>query len=310
MSAAIAISIAHLAKSFGQIRAVDDLSLGVARGELFGLIGPDGAGKTTSIRILCGLHDPDKGSCAILDRDVKTDMKQIHAFIGYMPQRFSLYPDLTVTENMQFFADLYNVGKAEQQKRTKRLLEFSRLHSFAGRKAKALSGGMKQKLALSCMLVHTPKVLLLDEPTFGVDPVSRREFWAILKELQNEGVTILVTTPYMDEAARCDRIALMHHGRLLLSDRPDNIPALYKGALVQLRCRQTVSAARSLALQANISSVQVYGDKIHVSGSNRKSVKQNIKTVMQEKNIEIDELEDIKADLDDVFVQLIENKQD
>jgi ABC-2 type transport system ATP-binding protein len=305
MNERAAINIDMLCKSFCGIKAVNGLSMTVQQGELFGLIGPDGAGKTTTIRILCGLQDADGGQCRILDREVATAIKEIHTFIGYMPQRFSLYPDLTVAENLQFFADLYNVSKADRQKRTQRLLEFSCLQSFAKRKAEALSGGMKQKLALSCMLIHTPKVLLLDEPTFGVDPVSRREFWAILKELQNEGVTILVTTPYMDEAAKCDRVGFMHHGELLLLKEPGRIPADFKGVLIELYCQNTVKAARRLAGQNHIDSVQIFGDKIHISGKNEEMVKIRIETVLRQQEIQIEEMKAIPAGLDDVFVQLI-----
>lgn len=261
-----AIEIKGLVKRYGKVTAVDGVELTAALGEMTGLIGPDGAGKTTVLRALCGLIRFDSGECRLAGLDTARQTAAVRAIVGYMPQRFSLYPDLTVAENLRFFADLFEVSPSERSRRLERLLKFSRLGPFSDRKASALSGGMKQKLALSCTLIHTPKVLLLDEPTTGVDPVSRREFWDILSELRNEGVSILVTTPYMDEAGRCDRVALMHKGRILHTDKPAEIPRLFRNTLFEVECGDPARFAKALAGSGRFHSVQAYGDRIHVSG--------------------------------------------
>jgi len=222
-SSARALSIIDLAKSYGEVQAVKSIDLTVESGELVGLIGPDGAGKTTLMRSVCGLIHPDKGKIKVFGFDPEKNPRQVRERIGYMPQRFSLYPDLTVAENIRFFADLYLVPADELSKREARLMEFSRLGPFRNRRAGHLSGGMKQKLALSCTLIHTPQLLILDEPTTGVDPVSRREFWTILKDLASEGIGLLVSTPYMDEAVLCHRVVLMHRGKALAEGTPSEI---------------------------------------------------------------------------------------
>jgi len=217
------IEAKDLKKNYSGEHALQGASLSVPRGSLFGLIGPDGAGKTTFLRVLATLIDADSGQACVLAHDVKSGMAAIRGLIGYMPQRFSLYEDLSVQENMLFFADIFCVAPDKRLERIERLLKFSRLSLFRDRRAGALSGGMKQKLALSCALIHTPELLILDEPTTGVDPLSRREFWSILKELNRSGVTILTSTPYLDEAAFCDGIALFHQGRVLLSGAPPDL---------------------------------------------------------------------------------------
>jgi ABC-2 type transport system ATP-binding protein len=214
------VEAVDLKKNYSGERALDGVTLAVPRGGCFGLIGPDGAGKTTFLRILATLIDADGGTARVLSHDVKSGMAAIRGGIGYMPQRFSLYEDLSVEENLGFFADVFSVPPAERRARIGRLLAFSRLSPFRDRRAGALSGGMKQKLALSCALIHTPELLILDEPTTGVDPLSRREFWSILMELKAQGVTLLVSTPYLDEAAYCDRVALFHRGKALLTGSP------------------------------------------------------------------------------------------
>jgi len=302
----IDIDITHLYKKYGDVTAVDDLNLQVKQGEMLGLIGPDGAGKTTTLRILCGLLHADEGDCVLDGKDVKKELSVIRSLIGYMPQRFSLYPDLTVAENLRFFADLFLVPKAERETRLERLLQFSKLGPFSKRRANALSGGMKQKLALSCTLIHTPKILLLDEPTTGVDPVSRREFWNILKELKEQGVTILVSTPYMDEAERCDRIAFIHKGSILAVETPQDIPALYTRALYELKCEDFVRAARLLEGRENIESVQIFGDRVHVSGPDGEKISAVVKETMLDSGIEQYDLKIITAGIEDVFVDLMQ----
>src|SRR5215831_10153155 len=215
------IQAKNLTRRFADLTAVDHLNLEIAEGEIFGLVGPDGAGKTTTLRLLCGLMDPTEGSVVVAGHEVAKEPDAVKDQIGYMAQRFGLYGDLTVDENMAFYADLFGIIGRERQELTERLLRMARLEPFRKRGAAKLSGGMKQKLALVCTLLHKPRVLFLDEPTNGVDPVSRRDFWMILRELVNTGVTIFVTTAYLDEAERCDRVGLMDRGRLVCCDSPD-----------------------------------------------------------------------------------------
>lgn len=299
------IQINDLHKNYGDISAVEGLNLQVARGEMLGLIGPDGAGKTTTLRILCGLVDADSGECFVGGKSVRTELNEIRSFIGYMPQKFSLYPDLTVSENLRFFADLFAVAKTEQEKRLQRLLHFSKLEPFSKRKAMALSGGMKQKLALSCTLIHTPKILFLDEPTTGVDPVSRKEFWDILSDLKSEGVTILVTTPYMDEAAKCDHVAFIHNGRILAHEKPQDIPDLFHGQLLELNCKNTVYVAKLFQAKPGIDSVQIFGDRLHVSGKDINKMEKTITSLLEMENISDYSLKPIAASIEDVFVDLM-----
>jgi ABC-2 type transport system ATP-binding protein len=216
-----AISFAGVTKEYGAVRALDGVSFAVARGEMFGLIGPDGAGKTTAIRLACGLLHADGGEIRVLGTDPAGDHRAVTRAIGYLSQRFSLYGDLTIDENIAFFAEIH--GVRDYRQRRDRLLEMTRLTPFRGRRADRLSGGMKQKLALACTLVHEPQLILLDEPTTGVDPVSRREFWKLLSEALGDGITILMSTPYLDEAERCTRIALVHEGRTLALDEPGRL---------------------------------------------------------------------------------------
>jgi ABC-2 type transport system ATP-binding protein len=244
-----AVQATELRKKFGTVEALRGVSLDVTEGSLFGLIGADGAGKTTLLRILVTLVNQDSGSARVLGADTSKDLRTIRSGIGYMPQRFSLYQDLSVRENLLFFADVFGISPAERGKRMEKLLAFSRLAPFQGRRAAALSGGMKQKLALSCALVHTPRLLILDEPTTGVDPVSRKEFWEILFELKRQGMTILVSTPYMDEAALCDSLLLLHKGEVLKQGTPVSLLKEYPHLLYRITGRDgslTVSHAAPL----------------------------------------------------------------
>jgi len=215
------IEIRGLTRRFGTLTAVDRLDLTVEKGEIFGLVGPDGAGKTTTLRVLCGLMDPSEGTAIVAGHDVMRDPQAVKDQIGYMAQRFGLYADLTVQENMDFYADLFDITGAERARLTAELLRMTRMEPFRGRQAGRLSGGMKQKLALMCTLLHKPQILFLDEPTNGVDPVSRRDFWAILYQLLKDGITIFMTTAYLDEAERCNRVGLMHRGRLIRCAPPE-----------------------------------------------------------------------------------------
>jgi ABC-2 type transport system ATP-binding protein len=259
-----AIEIRNFRKHYGAIEAVKGVSLSVRQGEMFGLIGPDGAGKTTLMRAICTLLVPDEGTILVQSHDVKTDIMAIRALLGYMPQRFSLYQDLSVEQNLRFFADLFGVSQEEREKRTEQLYRFSRLAPFKKRKAGALSGGMKQKLALSCALIHTPQVLVLDEPTTGVDPVSREEFWDILRSIQREGTTIFVSTAYLDEADKCDRVALMHQGEIAAVGSPSEVRGTFDQPLYQVSGRDVRALRHFFAALPRVRSTQLFGDSVHV----------------------------------------------
>lgn len=262
-AAAAAIWATGLRKSYGTTVALAGLDLQVERGEIVGLIGPDGAGKTSCMRLLAGLLRADGGECTVLDLDCRTEAHRLKQHLGYMPQRFSLYPDLSVAENLRFFADLFGVARAARRAREAELLAFARLEEFRSRRAGQLSGGMKQKLALACTLIHTPDVLILDEPTTGVDPVSRQEFWRILRRLADDGLALLVSTPYMDEADLCHRVILIDRGTALLAGRPSEIPAHYPRLLVALR-GPDLQAARTALVGWEGRSVHRFGDRLHV----------------------------------------------
>ena len=257
-----ALSFERVTKRDGQTVAVNDLSFAVERGEMFGLIGPDGAGKTTTIRLLCGLLHADAGAVRVLERDPVGEHRAITATVGYLSQRFSLYGDLSIDENVAFFAEIH--GVSDYHGRRDRLLEMTQLTPFRKRLADRLSGGMKQKLALACTLVHEPDVILLDEPTTGVDPVSRREFWKLLSQFLAEGITILMSTPYLDEAERCTRVALLHEGRLLALDRPGALRAATSGTLFEVIAPDPRAAVQALSGQAGLRDPQLFGDRLHV----------------------------------------------
>ncbi len=260
-----AIEVQNFKKSFENIRAVEGVSFNVEQGELFGLIGPDGAGKTTLMRAICTLLIPDEGRILVNDLDTSQHISQIRAQIGYMPQRFSLYQDLSVEQNLRFFAELFQVPTGEREKRLEQLYQFSKLGPFKKRLAGALSGGMKQKLALSCALIHTPDILVLDEPTYGVDPVSRQEFWEILRILQQEGTAILVSTAYMDEADQCDRVALFFKGNIEAMGTPDQLRNQYPHPLYRLQGKDVRELRKYFQHLPRVKTTQLFGDTLHVS---------------------------------------------
>jgi ABC-2 type transport system ATP-binding protein len=233
-----------LTRRFGELVAVDHLDLKVERGEIFGLVGPDGAGKTTTLRMLCALMNPSEGSASVAGHDVVREAQAVKDRIGYMAQRFGLYVDLTVDENMAFYGDLFGIVGRERGELTERLLRMTRMEPFRERQAGKLSGGMKQKLALMCTLLHRPEVLFLDEPTNGVDPVSRRDFWTILYQLLKDGITIFMTTAYLDEAERCNRVGLMHNGRLIRCEAPDEMKRATGSASMEEAFVRTINAQR------------------------------------------------------------------
>lgn len=257
-----AIDFQNVVKRYDKVEALRGVSFSVNRGEMFGLIGPDGAGKTTAIRAICGLLHVDAGSIRVLGQDPVKQHRQVTGSVGYLSQRFSLYGDLSIDENIAFFAEIH--GVSDFQARRDRLLEMTQLTRFRDRLADQLSGGMKQKLALACTLVHEPQVILLDEPTTGVDPVSRREFWKLLSQFLAQGITILMSTPYLDEAERCSRIVLLHEGRVLALDQPANLRASLPGTLFELIVPSPREALDRLAGRPAITSAQVFGDRLHV----------------------------------------------
>ncbi len=243
---------------------MDELTLAVDEGEIFGLVGPDGAGKTTTMRLLTAIMEPSSGEAWVAGRHMVREAEKIKENIGYMSQRFGLYPDLTVMENINFYADIYSEPRRGRQEKIDRLLAFSNLTPFKRRLAGNLSGGMKQKLGLACALIHTPKVLFLDEPTNGVDPVSRRDFWRILYQLLREKVTIFVSTAYLDEAERCNRVGLIHRGRLLACGTPDEVKKLMRGTILEIRAEEPRQAVTVLKERLPAVSVGLFGDRVHV----------------------------------------------
>jgi ABC-2 type transport system ATP-binding protein len=300
-----AIKTENLTRRFGNVTAVDGLDLTVAPGELFGLVGSDGAGKTTTIRMLTGIMDPTSGSARILGRDTVREAEAIKEDIGYMSQRFGLYPDLTVLENIHFYADIYGLPKKGREERIDRLLSFSSLAPFKRRRAANLSGGMKQKLGLACALIHTPRVLLLDEPTNGVDPVSRREFWRILHQLLKEGVTIFVATAYLDEADRCHRVGLIHKGRLLACDRPDRLRGLMKGSILEINTDDARKCARLLREHIPRASVGLFGARLHLVTDDRERGEELVTGIMKRAGMELRGIRQIEPSLEDVFVSML-----
>lgn len=300
-----AIETTGLLKCYKDLRAVDEVDLQVKPGEIFGLLGPDGAGKTTIMRLLTGLVKADAGNAAVAGIDVLKNPAALKPLIGYMPQRFSLYGDLTVAENLTFFANLYHVSRAERLAREAELLEFSRLTPFRRRLAEHLSGGMKQKLALACTLIHTPKVLFLDEPTTGVDPVSRREFWKILYSLLAQGVTLFVSTPYMDEAERCHRVALMNQGKIILCDTPRALKGRMQGDLLELIVEPLRAAKELLNSLSVVRGVQVFGDRLHIWVKESAVDLPIINTEITNAGMKIRHIRQLEPGLEDVFMSLL-----
>ena len=304
-----AIRIAGLRRRFGAIEAIRDLSLEVGRGELFGLVGPDGAGKTTLLRMLAGVLRPDGGDAQLYGVSVVRDPEAVKAEIAYMPQRFGLYADLTVMENLDFYADLYGVARSERRQRLERLFRFSNLGDFRDRLAGALSGGMRQKLALSCALIHLPKILLLDEPTFGVDPISRRDLWLIVHEMVGEGVTAVVSTAYMDEAERFDRLALLHQGQLLALDTPAALQRAFSGEVLVVQAQPLRAARDILAGHRRVHRVSLFGDKLHVAVESAARDQPAITQALRAAGIRVQAVQAAGASMEDVFIERIEPPQ-
>src|SRR5512138_2860124 len=305
-----AISAQNLVKEFttnkGTLRVLDQLSLQVAPGETYGLIGPDGAGKTTTTRVILGLLSRTGGGSGVLGFDSMNDMYQIREQVGYIAQQFSLPPNLTVMENMLFFAGVHSVSLEQQKKRIPELLAFAGLSEFQGRLAGKLSGGMKKKLALACSLIHEPQVVMLDEPTLGVDPVSRREFWNLLGNLRVEkGTTVFVCTPYMDEAERCVRVGLMYAGKLIADDTPANIKKVVAGELLELTPSDFISARELVVALEGVRELQTYGDKLHVFVDDASRRRPEIAAALAARGIRHDEIRRIEVRMEEAFISLI-----
>lgn len=296
-----------LTKTFGSLTAVNNLTLTVARGEIFGLVGPDGAGKTTAMRLLTSIMSPTSGEAWVAGHHVVHEAEAIKEQIGYMSQRFGLYTDLTVLENVHFYADIYGVPRRRRDERIDRLLAFSNLVPFKKRLAGNLSGGMKQKLGLVCALIHTPKVLFLDEPTNGVDPVSRRDFWRILYQLLREKVTIFVSTAYLDEAERCNRLALMHAGTLLAMGTPGDVKRLMRGTIVEVRSRQARKATTLLRERLEADSVGLFGDRVHIVTREPEAAAMRARQILDAGGLEVAGVGTIEPTLEDVFVSVLSN---
>jgi ABC-2 type transport system ATP-binding protein len=304
MVEAEAIKTERLSKSFGPLTAVEELTLSVPRGELFGLVGSDGAGKSTTLRMLTGIMDPSGGEAFVLGSSMQRKPDEVRGRIGYMSQRFGLYPDLTVLENLLFYADIQMIPRRGREARVEELLAFGKLAPFKDRPAGKLSGGMKQKLGLACALVHKPQVLFLDEPTNGVDPVSRRDFWRILYGLLAEGVTIFVATAYLDEAERCGRVGLMHRGRLLACDTPKGLKKLMKGAVLELTSSDPRKAVRLLSGEFTTGSVALFGEKLHLYAPQPDEAGRRVAAILQGSGVELLAVRQVEPTLEDLFVSL------
>lgn len=298
----MSITISNISKSYKKVKALQDISFEVRPNELFGLIGPDGAGKTTLFRILTTLLIADEGTATVAGFDVVNDYKQIRNNVGYMPGKFSLYQDLTVEENLNFFATIFGTTIEENYDLIKDI--YVQIEPFKNRRAGKLSGGMKQKLALCCALIHKPKVLFLDEPTTGVDPVSRKEFWEMLKRLQQKGITILVSTPYMDEAALCDRIALIQDGKILEIDTPQAVVKHYPKQIYNVRSNNMYQLINSLNEYEFNHSVYPFGEFVHYTDSRTDFNPKDLKLYLESKNLSNIEIEKTEATIEDTFMEL------
>ncbi len=304
-----AVSVRGLTRRFGEVVAVEGLSFEVKTGELFGIVGPDGAGKTTTLRMLAGVMRPSGGDALIRGRSVVSEPEAVKPHIAYMSQRFGLYEDLTVGENIAFYAELYEVPRSVLPGRLERLYEFSQLAPFEGRLAGDLSGGMKQKLGLCCALVHEPDVLLLDEPTFGVDPISRRDLWLIVHDMVARGTTVIVSTAYMEEAERCDRVALMNRGRLVGLDHPRRLHEGLGGEVISVRVSEPRRAVEWLAGVPHVRSAALLGDSMRIMLGDGEEAWSSVRTSLEEQGIAVLEAAPARPSLEDVFVELVERER-
>jgi len=308
MSSTPAIIVSGLGKRFGGVTAVDQLSFDVKPGEIFGLVGPDGAGKTTTMRMLAGVLRPDSGSATVAGHDVRLDPEGAKRDLSYMPQRFGLYEDLTVDENIRFYADLFGISRKEREKRSAELLAAAGFAEFHRRLAGNLSGGMKQKLGLVCALIHTPRVILLDEPTNGVDPVSRRDFWQILYSLLAQGVAILTSTSYLDEAERCHRVGLLYQGRMLFCDLPEALKKKFPGGVIVVHSSDPERARAELSGANGARDVLLVGDHVHVFVDDAARRLPELRARLDAGRISYDSIEQVEASIEDIFVTAVERE--
>lgn len=306
------VQIENLCKSYEETKALQNLTMSIEENQIYGFVGPDGAGKTSLLRLLCGILLPTSGEIRVLGVDVRRRAEDVKPMIGYMAQKFALYGTLTVMENLRFFADLFGTPRKEILPSAERLLKFAGIWEFRDRQSRNLSGGMKQKLALCCTMIHTPKLLILDEPTTGVDPVSRHEFWEMLKPLPSQGTSVIVSTGYMDEAERCDRVALLHEGRLIAEDTLDNILLSIRSRLVEVRCERLRDARTLLAKLDDVDDVQVFGDRLHIfyRGKAFEAFLNDVKNHLSVAGIPVAYAQEIQPRLEDVFMERIGRKGD
>jgi ABC-2 type transport system ATP-binding protein len=302
----IAIDVKKLTRSFPGVKAVNELSFQVHYGEIFGLVGPDGAGKTTTMRMLAGVLAPEQGSAEVAGFDVVRDPESVKHHISYMSQRFGLYEDLTVDENIRFYGDIFGVKKNKRLERAAQLLDAADMARFRSRLAGKLSGGMKQKLGLICALIHTPRVILLDEPTNGVDPVSRRDFWKILYSLLGEGVAILTSTAYLDEAERCHRVALLHEGRLLFCDTPALLKSRLQNSVLLVTAPDPRRASDAIATAEGVESAMLVGDGVHLLVDDAQRRIAQLREQLNAKGVAFHSIEQVAPSVEDVFVHTVE----
>jgi ABC-2 type transport system ATP-binding protein len=308
MNTEILLETENLVRTFGSVHAVDGLNLQVRAGEMVGLVGPDGAGKTTAIRLLCGALQPTSGQVRVAGFEVPAQVEKAREEIGYLAQRFSLYGDLTVKENLDFFGEVFEVPDKEREERSRELLRFAGLAEFADRPAKALSGGMQKKLGLACALVHRPKVLLLDEPTGGVDPVARQEFWHLLIGLLRGGSAVLVSTPYMDEAMRFNRVIFMNHGRALTQGAPRDLMGRLTGRILELDSEPQMDAKAIAAADPDVEDVHTFGEHLHLRVSSAAGPLKRIPEKLKVAGIHLNHLHPVQPTLEDVFIHLLETE--
>jgi ABC-2 type transport system ATP-binding protein len=306
-SSEILLAAEDLVKAFGPLRAVDGLNLQVGAGEMVGLVGPDGAGKTTTMRLLCGALTMTSGRIRVAGYDLPRHVEQARENIGYLAQRFSLYGDLSVAENLDFFGEVFGVSVAERKARSKELLAFAGLEKFAHRRANALSGGMQKKLGLATALVHRPKVMLLDEPTGGVDPVARQEFWHLLVGLLRSGSAVLVSTPYMDEAMRFNRVIFMNKGRALIQGSPRQLIQRLQGRVLELAADPQMEARRLAVSDPDVEDVHAFGDRLHLRVRENAATASRLPPVLAASGIKLYHLKPVEPTLEDVFIQLLES---
>jgi ABC-2 type transport system ATP-binding protein len=300
------VTVDALTRTFGDLKALDALSFEVAAGELFGIVGPDGSGKTTMLRILAGVLRPTGGDATVQGTSVARDPEGVKHRIAYMSQRFGLYGDLSVAENIDFYADLYGVPRNARPARLERLYGFSKLGPFKDRLAANLSGGMKQKLSLCCALIHEPDVMLLDEPTFGVDPISRRELWIIIHEMVANGMTVIVSTAYLDEAERCDRVAMMHKGRITALEAPAALQDRLRGRAIAVDCDAPARAAHVMKGRPGVRSAALFGQSLHLT-LDRAGLESELHAMLRDAGIVVHEMSALEPSLEDVFIDLSSN---